>query len=60
MNSALQLPEDCATYNSTEIEERKLTCYSFSIFDLGIAIAAAVALAKVAIYSGHYPLCSGY
>ena len=48
MNSALQLPEDCATYNSTEIEERKFTCYSFSIFDLGIAIAAAVALAKVA------------
>ena len=43
-------PVDCATYNNTnsDMQEIYFVCYSFSVFDLGIAIAAAAALAKVA------------
>ena len=43
-------PVDCAAYNSTnsDLQEIDFLCYSFSVFDLGIAIAAAAALAKLA------------
>ena len=43
-------PVDCTAYNSTNSDMQKINflCYSFSVFDLGIAIAAAAALAKLA------------
>ena len=44
-------PVDCTTYNSTEHEEMKFDCYAISILELGIAIAAVMALAKIATLS---------
>ena len=44
-------PVDCATYNSTELEETQFLCYTIPIPSIGIATAAAVALAKLATVS---------
>ena len=41
-------PVDCGAYNATELEEIEFVCYAISIFDFGIALAAAQALAKLA------------
>ena len=45
------LPVDCAAYNSTELEEIEFVCYAITIFDFGIGLAAAGALAKLATVS---------
>ena len=42
------MPVDCTTYNSTELEEIEFVCYAITIFDLGIGLAAAGSLAKLA------------
>ena len=44
------LPVDCAKYNSTnsDMQEIDFLCYSLSVFDLGIAIAATAALVNLA------------
>ena len=41
-------PVNCTIYNSTELEEVKFVCYAISILELGIAVAAVLALAKIA------------
>ena len=44
------LPVDCANYSMTELRELKFQCYAIAIPDgLGIAVAAALGLAKVGI-----------
>ena len=44
------LPVDCDAYNSTNLNKgRTLICYTISVFDVGLALAAAAALTKVAI-----------
>ena len=45
------VPVDCAAYNSTELEEIEFVCYAITITDLGIGLAAAGALAKLATVS---------
>ena len=45
------VPVDCATYNSTELEEIEFVCYAITIFDFGIGLAAVGALAKLATVS---------
>ena len=42
------MPVDCATYNSTELEEIEFVCYAITITDFGVGLAAAGALAKLA------------
>lgn len=39
-------PVDCAAYNSTVLERIAFSCYSISILDIGVAIAAAAAIAN--------------
>ena len=51
-NSSLinsSLPVDCANYTVTELKELTFECYAISIPGFGIAVAAALGLAKVAI-----------
>ena len=48
IGSGSNLPVDCARYNSTELEEMQFLCYAISIPSVGVAIAAAGALAKLA------------
>ena len=51
-NSSLNnysLPVDCASYSVTELRELEFDCYAISIPGLGIAVAAALGLAKVGI-----------
>ena len=44
------LPVDCASFSMTELRELKFQCYAIAIPDgLGIAVAAALGLAKVGI-----------
>ena len=44
------LPVDCANYSMTELRELEFQCYAVAIPDgLGIAVAAAIGLAKVGI-----------
>ena len=44
------LPVDCANYNVTELQELRFQCYAIAIpVGLGIAVAATLGLAKVAI-----------
>ena len=40
---------DCANYSVTELQELQFLCYAISIPGLGIAVVAALGLAKVAI-----------
>ena len=47
-SAAYSLPVDCDAYNSTEPKGITLSCYTISVLDVGIALAAALALAKVA------------
>ena len=47
---SLRLPVDCANFSVTELRELKFQCYAIAIPDgLGIAVAAALGLAKVGI-----------
>ena len=48
-STAASLPVDCANYTSTELEELQFDCYAISILDLGLAVAASLGLAKVAV-----------
>ena len=48
--SESNLPVDCTIYNTTQLEEMKFDCYAISIFELGVAIAAVMALAKIATF----------
>ena len=43
------LPVDCANYSMTELRELQFQCYAIALPGFGIAVAAALALAKVAI-----------
>ena len=45
------LPMDCAEYNVIELRELHFQCYAISVFDVGIAMATAFAIAKVVIAS---------
>ena len=52
VNSSLinsSLPVDCANYSVTELRELQFQCYAISIPGLGIAVVAALGLAKVGI-----------
>ena len=40
---------DCANYSTTELRELQFVCYAIALPGFGIAVAAALALAKVAI-----------
>ena len=42
-------PVDCAQYNVTQLHELDFICYAISVPGFGIAVAAALGLAKVAI-----------
>ena len=44
-------PVDCAQYNVTELHELHFQCYAIALPGLGIAVAAALGLAKVATVS---------
>ena len=48
-STAASLPVDCATYTSTELEELQFECYAISILQFGLAAAASLGLAKVAV-----------
>ena len=51
-NSSLinsSLPVDCADFSVTELQELKFQCYAIALPGLGIAVAAGLGLAKVAI-----------
>ena len=48
LSDLYSMPVDCAVYNSTELEEMDFVCYAITITDLGVALAAAGALAKLA------------
>ena len=49
-SSNSSLPEDCANYSVTELRKFRFDCYALAIpTGLGIAVAAALGLAKVAI-----------
>ena len=52
-SSNSSLPVDCAEYNVTELRELQFACFTIAIpgHGLGIAIAAALGLAKVTIVS---------
>ena len=45
------LPVDCAEYSVIELRELHFQCYAISVFDVGIAMATAFAIAKVVIAS---------
>ena len=45
----LKLPVDCDTYNTTELKAIEFSCYTISIFDVAVAVAAAMALVELAI-----------
>ena len=47
-SSNSSLPVDCANYSVTELRELDFECYSLAIPGFGIAVAAALALAKLA------------
>ena len=47
-SSNSSLPVDCANYSVTELRELDFECYSIAIPGLGIAVAAALALIKLA------------
>ena len=48
-STASSLPVHCASYTSTELEELQFDCYAISILDFGLAVAASLGLAKVAV-----------
>ena len=41
-------PTDCDAYNDNELDDINFVCYTISLLDLGLAVAAALGLAKLA------------